>query len=84
MCTYASTHTYIIHTENIYLLKQYYSTHYMYGLMKTKIFVLYSSDLIYQLIKYVFPIDVFLPTPDSLLVNLYESKEVRLIFFLKC
>lgn len=34
----------------------------------------------FSLIKcFFFSIDVFLPTPDSLLVNLHESKEVRLI-----
>lgn len=27
----------------------------------------------------VLPTDIFLPTPDSLLVNLHESKEVQLL-----
>lgn len=34
--------------------------------------------------KYVlFSTDIFLPTPDSLLVNLNESKEVRYAHFVK-
>jgi len=28
---------------------------------------------------YILPTDIFLPTPDSLLVNLHESKEVCLL-----
>jgi hypothetical protein len=56
----------------------------MYDLIRSKIFLLIIFSWIDLLIKtYVFPVDVFLPTPDSLLVNLFESKEVRLIYFLK-
>lgn len=32
--------------------------------------------MLYYLLKYILLLDVFLPTPDSLLVNLHESKEV--------